>query len=183
MISVVFSTRMGSAGGKYNIKNGNFSQNENTTLRSISSKKIKSKKEKEFLPKCIHQDFLADSNNDNLTIVWLDTEIHQQSLNIDIQIKLRNLINSLRIFDEINAFEYYIQQINRINNQEKLFLIISTKLALTIIPIVYHRCLIKYIYIYGNGKIDKKTKEELLKKYSKVVFVFLYFFADLIYIF
>jgi hypothetical protein len=166
---------MGSTSGKYNMTDENSAQNRRTTIPSISLKITKSKNEKKSLPKCIHQDILMDSlssNKDNFTIVWIDTEIHHQSSNIDIQIKLKNLIHYLRIFDELTAFEHYIKKINQIN-QEKLFVIISTPLALSMIPHLHHLSSIKYIYIYGKAEIDGKIKEKLLKTYPKVSRIFL----------
>jgi hypothetical protein len=156
---------MGSTGGKYNCEYGNSSENRNTILPSNSNQ---SKNESASLPRFIHQHLLTDSlssNKDNLTIVWLDNDIHNQPSNIDIQIKLKNLSNYLRIFDEVNAFEQYIIQIN----EEKLFIIISPTLALTMIPRLHRHSQIKCIYIFGKVKINPKTHQELLKKYPKVV--------------
>ncbi len=159
---------MGSNSAKYDIKDGNFAQNRRTTIPSSSSMITKSTKE--TLPKCIHQDLLSN-DKDNFTIIWVDTEIHHHSSNIDMQIKLKNLVRYLRIFDEIDAFKQYIKQIDP-RNKEKLFVIISTPLALSMIPDLHRFYSIKSIYIYGKAEIDEKTKRKLFKSYPKVSRVF-----------
>lgn len=159
---------MGLTSGKYDMRNGN---GREEILPSLSMKLSGSKKEKEFLPQCIRQNCFNDSSwtsKDDSTIVWIDIEINRLPSNIDIQIKLKNLINSLRIFDQLDAFERYIERIRQIN-EEKLLIIISPTLALTIIPHVHHHDPIQYIYIYGKAKIDEKIKEELFKRYPKVL--------------
>jgi hypothetical protein len=161
---------MGSTNGKYSVEYGNSVQNRNKTLPSSPLNSNISKKEKRSLPTIIRRNLLIDSllpNKDNLTLVWLDTEINNQASNIDIQIKLKNLINYLRIFDEINSFERYIEQIGQMN-KEQLFVIISTTLSLTIIPYLHNLSQIKYIYIYGKEKIDTKINQQLIIKYPKV---------------
>jgi len=174
MLSVVSSKRMGSTSGKYSVEHVNSAQNRKKTFPSFPSNSNSLKKDKISLPTIIRQNLLIDSsssNKDNLTLVWLDTEINNEALNIDIQIKLKNLINYLRIFDEINSFERYIEQIGQMN-KEQLFVIISTALSLTMIPYLHRLSQIKYIYIYGKVKIDTKTNQQLITKYPKVKNIF-----------
>ncbi|CAF5048114.1 unnamed protein product, partial [Rotaria sp. Silwood1] len=132
---------MGLKNGKYDFEHGISSQNHDETLPSFSSElnesittKI-SRKDLKSLPTFIHRDTLIDTsttNIDNLSLVWLDTNIHQRPSNIDIEIKLKNLINYVRIFDRVDTCERYIKQIGRMNNnnhyirEEKLLIIIST---------------------------------------------------------
>lgn len=173
---------MGSKNGKYNVEHGDSVQNGSETLSSMASISDesmvgeKSRKEEASLPTLIHQDSLADtssSNTTDLTLVWLDTELNDRPSNIDTQIKLKNLINYLRIFEDLDTFEQYIEQIGKMNNtgrinEEKLFVIISPILALTIIPHFHDLPQVKYIYIYGKEKIDANVTQQLLKKYIKV---------------
>jgi len=173
---------MGSKNGKYNVEHGDSVQNGSETLSSLASISDesmigeKSIKEEASLPTLIHQNSLADtssSNTTDLTLVWLDTELNNRLSNIDTQIKLKNLINYLRIFEELDKFEQYIEQIGKMNNtgrinEEKLFVIISPTLALTIIPHFHDLPQVKCIYIYGKAKIDANVTQQLLKKYIKV---------------
>ena len=163
---------MGSKSGKYTVENGSFNQSRTKILSSFSSNKHESipnekmMKEDASLRTIVHQNILSQNVN-NLTLIWLDTEINNRSSNINIQIKLKNLINYFRIFDQIDEFEQYIKQIGK-TNKEKLLVIISRTLALTIIPQLHERPQVKYIYIYGKTKIDTKASQQLLKKYPKV---------------
>lgn len=152
------------------MKDGNSGQNRRTTLPTIPSKMTKQEEENEALPKCIHQNLLS-ANKDNFTIVWVDTDMHHQSSKIDIQIQLKNLVHDLRIFDELDAFEHYIKQIDQ-TNEEKVFVIISTSLALSMIPHLHRLSSIKSIYIYGKAEIEEKTKQKLFKIYPKVSRIF-----------
>ncbi|CAF0967116.1 unnamed protein product [Rotaria sordida] len=110
---------------------------------------------------------------DNLTLVWLDTEMNNRSENIDIQIRLKNVINYLRIFDQVEACEQYIERVGEINtinkiNEEKLLLVISSTLPLTIISHVRDLPQVKDIYIYRKSKTHDTTIQEFLKNYTKV---------------
>jgi hypothetical protein len=173
ILSAVFSNIMGSKSGKYTVENGNSVQSRNKILSSFSSNVNESipseklSKEDASLPIIVHQNFLTDtllSNVNNLTLVWLDTEVYDQPMNIDTQIKLKNLINYLRIFDQIDTCEQYISKMNN----DKLLIIVSTTLALTFIPHSHDCPQIKSIYIYGKSKIDTNVSERLLTKYAKV---------------
>ena len=164
---------MGSKSAKYRVENGSSIQSRTKTFSPFSSKLNESipsenlAKEDASLPKMIHQNLLKDTLSEGKTLVWIDTEINNQPSNIDTQIQLKNIINSLRIFDQIEAFEKYITHLDNIHN-EKLFVIISTTIALTIIPHLHEHQQVKYIYIYGKTKIDTKISRQLLEKYPKV---------------
>ena len=110
---------MGSRNGKYDFEREISFQNGNETIPSCSSElngsilSKKFRKEDTSLPTCIHRDFLKDSlppNMDNLSLVWLDTDIYRRPSNIDTEIKLKNLMNYIRVFDRVDACEKYIKQ-------------------------------------------------------------------------
>jgi hypothetical protein len=173
---------MGLRNGKYDIEHGSTFGYGNETLPtslselngSILGKKIR--KAESSLPRCIHRDILTDSvpiNIDNLSLVWLDTDIHRRTSNIDTEIKLKNLIDYIRVFDRVDACERYIKQIGKMNNndymrKEKLLVIISTTLAPTIVPHLQELSQVKYIYVYGKSKTISKAHQEWLRKYNKV---------------
>jgi hypothetical protein len=173
---------MGSKNGKYDFEHKNSFQNGNETLPSCSSElngSVLSKKSRKLdtsLPTCIHRDSLSNSSppsTDNLSLVWLDTDIHRRLSNIDTEIKLKNLINYIRVFDRVDACEKYIKLIGRMNNNgdaqgEKLLVIISTTLAPTIIPHLHDLPQVKCIYIYGKSKTISQVHQDWLKRYSKV---------------
>ncbi|CAF3428358.1 unnamed protein product [Rotaria sp. Silwood1] len=143
---------MGLKNGKYDFEHGISSQNHDETLPSFSSElnesittKI-SRKDLKSLPTFIHRDTLIDTsttNIDNLSLVWLDTNIHQRPSNIDIEIKLKNLINYVRIFDRVDT-------------------------SPTLIPHLHNLSQVKYIYIFGKSKSISKAHEEWLRGFNKV---------------
>lgn len=173
---------MGSKNGKYDIEHGISSHSYNERLPSLSSNLNKtmhptqSKKEIASIPKCIHQDILKDrsvSNSEILSLVWLDLELRQRPVNLDIEVKLKNLNSYVRLFDRVDTCERYIKQIGKMNNynhmkQEKLLVIISTTLAPTIIPHLHNLSQVKYIYIFGKPKSISKAHEEWLRTFNKV---------------
>jgi hypothetical protein len=173
---------MGSKNGKYDIEIGNSLQNDNEALPTCLSElngsilNKKTRKDEASLPKCIHRDVLRDSlptNIDIVSLVWLDADIHRRASNIDTEVKLKNLIHYIRVFDRVDQCEKYIKQIGRMNNsdyirKEKLLVIISTILAPTIIPHLHDLSQVKYIYIYGKSKTIAKAHQQWLRKYNKV---------------
>ncbi|CAF0782517.1 unnamed protein product [Adineta steineri] len=175
---------MGSKTSKYTVEKEDSDSNKNKTLSSLPSNSNelmideRPKKEVTSLPKLIHVASLSNpssssSTKNNLTVVWLDTEINNQPEHTDTQTKLKNLICYIRIFDDIDACTQYIEQTGYMNtsnlmNEEKLLMIISSTLAFTIIPQFHDLPQIKYFYIYGTSKINAKTSQEMLKKYPKI---------------
>lgn len=170
---------MGLKNGKYDIEHGNYNQTLPSTYGSelngsIVNKKLR--KDEASIPKCLHRNNIMDTlprNTDNLSLVWLDTDLYNRTSNIDTEVKLKNLINYTRVFDRVDMCERYIKQIGRMNNsdyirKEKLLVIISTTLAPTIIPHLHDLLQVKYIYIYGKAKTISKAHQEWLRKYNKV---------------
>lgn len=156
---------MGSTGGKYTFECGTNDHTKNTNLPTVGYSSNRSKRANASIPIFLHRNQLKPSLS--LTIIWLDTQINNQLTNIDMQIKLKNLSTYFRTYDRINSFEQYIESID-FSDDEELFLIISTTVALTLIPQIASNPQIKYIYIYGQSKIDPNTKQLLLKTYPKV---------------
>lgn len=113
-------------------------------------------------PRLIHYDS-SPSVDDNVTLVWLDQELNIHPKNIDIQVKLKNLINSLRTFIDVPTFIQFIESI-----EANLFVIISPELSLTLIRYFHDLPQVKHIYIYKSSRIYRKVLEQTVKNYSKV---------------
>ncbi|UJR08607.1 hypothetical protein I4U23_012866 [Adineta vaga] len=177
---------MGSKNGKYDFEHENSLSNGNDTLPSCSINTNESfiskisKHNGNLQPKCIHQDVLIDpsaTDIDHLSLVWLDPDIRRRVSNIDTEVKLKNLINYVRIFDRVDVCERYIKQIGKMNknsnvSKENLLVIISTTLAPTLIPHLHDLAQVKYVYVYGKSNTISKAHEEWLKRYNKVKGVF-----------
>ena len=54
--------------------------------------------------------------------------------------------------------------------KEKLFVIISTTLAPTIIPHLHELSQVKYIYIFGKSKSISRAHQEWLRRFNKVFY-------------
>ncbi|CAF3035445.1 unnamed protein product [Rotaria sp. Silwood2] len=173
---------MGSKSGKYEIDHDNFIQFEDETLSAFSSSSNGSiaserlRKEEAFLSTFVHSNFSNDilsSKMDNLTLVWLDTEMNNRPDSIDTQIRLKNVINYLRIFDQVDACERYIKRIGEMNNinkinEEKLLLVISTTVPFPIISYFHGFTQVKDIYIYGKSKTNSSVIQQFVKNHCKV---------------
>ncbi|CAF4681217.1 unnamed protein product [Rotaria sp. Silwood1] len=173
---------MGSKSGKYIVDHDNSIQVADATLSAFSSNSNESiaseilKKEDASLPILVHRSFSNDivsSKMENLTLVWLDTEINEQPEHIDTQIRLKNVINDVRIFDQVEVCEQYIERIGEMNtinkiNEEKLLLVISTTVPLTIISHFHSLPQVKDIYIYGKTDINATVIQQFVKNYIKV---------------
>lgn len=173
---------MGSKNGKYDIEQAHSLPTIHPTLPRNSSDVKPTKKSQVIPPKCLHHDSLIDpytTRPENLSLVWLDSNVYHRSSNVDTEIKLKNIIDYIRIFDRVDACERYIKQIGRLNNnphtrKERLLVIISTTLAPTLIPHLHDLEQVQWIYVFGKAKTIAKGHQEWLKKYPKVIsFVFL----------
>lgn len=167
---------MGSKNGKYDFEHANSMPNVRPTLPHSTTTK-NSRQSDNFLPlKCLHHDRLIDRSTtqaENLSLVWLDTNLHQRASNIDTEIKLKNVVEYIRVFDRVDACERYIKQIGRLNNneyirKEKLLVIISTGLAPTLTPHLHELSQVQAIYVFGKAKTISKAHQEYLRKFAKV---------------
>ena len=176
---------MGSKNGKYDFHHESSLPSPRTThlpsssTSDVNSESVRTKKPHSDpigVPTCIHRDVLADAPDDTadrLSLVWLDADVYQRALNIDMEVKLKNLIDYVRLFEHVDACERYIKQIGKLNRQvharqERLLVIISTSLAMTIIPHLYELEQVKYIYVFGKAKSITKGHQQWLRKYVKV---------------
>ncbi|CAF1359190.1 unnamed protein product, partial [Didymodactylos carnosus] len=82
--------------------------------------------------------------------------------NKQFQLKLRQLINYLKIYNQLHQCQQYIDQ-NK--EEEKFILIVSNQWAKQLIPCVYHLQQIIHIYIYDTDK--DKNAEEWANKFDK----------------
>lgn len=171
---------MGSRNGKYDFEHANSMPNLHPTIPHTSTDPKLTKKSRPSdnpLPlRCLHHDRLVDRSTthaDNLSLVWLDSQLYQRTSNIDTEIKLKNVVEYIRVFDRVDACERYIKQIGRLNNneymrKEKLLVIISTALAPTLTPHLHDLSQVQAIYVFGKAKTISKAHQEWLSKYPKV---------------
>ena len=104
---------------------------------------------------------LIETDLESFTIIWLDTFVNE-SENLKTQNQLGKLSKQLKIFDNRDAFELYIQSISI---TEHIVLIVSGRLGREIVPQIHKIEQIISIYVYCS---NKKLNEEWSKIYSKI---------------
>jgi tetratricopeptide (TPR) repeat protein len=93
-------------------------------------------------------------------LVWLDAYVNSKD-NINIQHKLRSLINHFEIFEDIIECEKYIQSISI---KDRIILIISGDSSQQLIPRIHEYQQIYSIYIYClNKQFYQKWSEQYIK--------------------
>ncbi|CAF3678604.1 unnamed protein product [Rotaria socialis] len=106
-----------------------------------------------------------NSNLESFTCLWLDRSVNSTEDNIQTQKELREVINYLRTFDDLNQCEQYIRQITK----EKVVLIVSGSLSREIVPRIHDLQQLSACYVFC---LDLAPNEYWDKKYSKVNGVF-----------
>jgi hypothetical protein len=105
---------------------------------------------------------ISSNNLETYYLIWLDSSINSND-NINIQYKLRSLINHLQIFEEIIECEKYIQSISL---KDRIVLIISGDFSQQFIPRIHDFQQIYSIYIYC---LNKQFFQQWSQEYIKVI--------------
>ena len=113
------------------------------------------------------------TDGERVSLVWLDAEVYRRASHVDMEVKLKNLVGYVRLFDRVDSCERYIKHIGKYNNnlhvpKEGLLVLISTTLASTLIPHLHDLSQVKFIYVYGKAKSLSKDHQRRLMKYPKV---------------
>lgn len=104
---------------------------------------------------------LSQENLEDFAVIWLDSKSHS----IDTTVRLRCIINFLKLFDNIDECYRYILSIKN----EKIFLITSGSLGQAITPLVHELPQLLFIYIF----CENKEKYEIWSKtYVKIHGIF-----------
>jgi hypothetical protein len=100
----------------------------------------------------------STSKNDNyeaFSLVWLDTQANNQLEYIIFQEKLRNMIQCLKIFENIDQCEQYLRLTT---SYDRISLIINSQFAEELIPRIHSLRQILSIYISTNQ--DQERNEQ-----------------------
>ncbi|CAF1233983.1 unnamed protein product [Rotaria sp. Silwood1] len=97
---------------------------------------------------------INDENLEEMSIIWLDSNIHKTDDCLEMMNALRSIINDLHAYDNIDKCINYI---NSIRTDEKIVFIVSGPLGEKIIPDIYQSPKIVSIYIFCYDK----TKHEV----------------------
>jgi hypothetical protein len=102
-------------------------------------------------------------NLENYQLIWLDQDVNQMEGNLLSQKKLRQMINQLKIFDNVEDCERYIQNLSFAD--QKVVLIVSGHISLVVVPRIIDFPQLTAVYIYC---MDVKQNNKLCDKYKKV---------------
>ncbi|CAF3159823.1 unnamed protein product, partial [Rotaria sp. Silwood2] len=96
----------------------------------------------------------VNSNFESFACLWLDQNVNSTQDNIQTQKELRQVINHLRTFDNIDECEKYIRKITK----EKVVLIVSGSLGRQIVPQLHDLSQFSACYVFCQ---DQKANEQL----------------------
>jgi hypothetical protein len=105
-----------------------------------------------------------DNNLETFSILWLDARVNITKENQQAQKELRQIINHLKIFDDLDQCQQYILSLS---SQDRLILIVSGRLGQQIVPQIHHLRQLSSIYVYC---FDKATHEQWAEDFIKVAF-------------
>ncbi len=102
-----------------------------------------------------------DNHLEIFSLIWLDGNNNINN-NHDTQQNLRFIINKLKIFQDPQKCQHYIEQRPE---EERLVLIVSGQMGQAVIPIIhrYQQVLSIYVYCY-----DMKNNEQWTSQFPKV---------------
>ncbi|CAM4986308.1 unnamed protein product [Rotaria socialis] len=108
-----------------------------------------------------------DENFEELSIIWLDSDIFKTDDCLGMMSALRFIINDLHTFDDITECKNYISSIR---TDEKILFIVSGQLGEKIIPDIYESPKIVSIYIFCRNKTKHETWSKEYKAKIQGVF-------------
>lgn len=106
---------------------------------------------------------LADENLESLSLIWLDANVNSSSENIDVQKRLRSVINYLKTFHDAAECENYIRSVP---DGDRVLFIVSGRLGREMVPRIYKLRQVLAIYVFCN---DKSKHEQWTQHYAKVI--------------
>ena len=118
---------------------------------------------------------ISDHNLETFSIFWLDAKVNTTEDNRNTQLKLREIINHLKTFDDQD--ECY-QRILSLSTQDRLILIVSGRCGRQLVPQIHHLRQVSSIYVYC---MDKKANELWAKDFIKIKSVIVQL-KDLLYV-
>lgn len=99
--------------------------------------------------------------------LWLDQSVDTSDDNIELQEQLRNIVNDLRTFDNIQQCEEFIRK----NTDKKIVLIVSGSFGREIVPRLHDVHQFSGCYVYCRDKQANKWSEKYSKVTSKIFYI------------
>ena len=105
---------------------------------------------------------ISNDNLETFSIFWLDVQVNTTEDNQHTQLKLREIINHLKTFDDQGECH---QRILSLSTQDRLVLIVSGRCGRQLVPQIHHLRQVSSIYVYC---MDKKANELWAKDFIKI---------------
>jgi len=118
---------------------------------------------------------ISNENLETFSIFWLDEQVNTTEDNRNTQLKLKEIINHLKTFDDQNEC---LQRILSLSTQDRLVLIVSGRCGRQLVPQIHHLRQVSSIYVYC---MDKKANEQWAKDFIKIKSVIVQL-KDLLYV-
>ena len=96
---------------------------------------------------------ISDENLETFSMFWLDAQVNTTEDNRNTQLKLREIINHLKTFDDQGECH---QRILSLSQEDRLVLIVSGRCGRQLVPQIHHLRQVSSIYVYC---MDKKANE------------------------
>ena len=106
--------------------------------------------------------FSTISNSGRLSVTWLDGNVNKTTKNLEIQHRLRTVVELLSIFENVNQCEQHIRQTPLL---DRTILIISNSLGQELIPRIHEVQQLTSIYVFYE---NKQTNNSWATRYTKV---------------
>lgn len=108
----------------------------------------------------------SDENLESLSLIWLDADVNKSKDNLDVQKRLRSVINYLKTFHDPTECENHIRSVP---DGDRLLFIVSGGLGRDIVPRIYKLRQVLAIYVFCY---DKQKHKEWTDNYTKVILFF-----------
>ena len=105
---------------------------------------------------------ISNDNLETFSIFWLDAQVNAAEDNRNTQLKLREIINHLKTFDDQDEC---CQRILSLSLEDRLILIVSGRCGRQLVPQIHHLRQVSSIYVYC---MDKKANEQWAKDFIKI---------------
>jgi len=107
-----------------------------------------------------------DDNLETFSLLWLDAQVNTTEDNRQTQLKLRQIINHLKTFDDQQHCHRHILSLSP---QDRLVLIVSGRCGRELVPQIHQLRQLSSIYVYC---MDKQANEQWAKNFTKVRCIF-----------
>ncbi|UJR38735.1 hypothetical protein I4U23_031400 [Adineta vaga] len=105
-----------------------------------------------------------DKNYESFALIWLDVDSKKAQNNIEIQDKLREVFDYIRVFDSVELFLIWLDYRCK-RDMEKVILIISGQLSEEVLLKIHDYSQLVAIYVFGT---NLTTAKDWSKKFGKI---------------